>query len=649
VQSLFQTKHFALTLAESGMVQRLLKVLSAYIGSLECAVLAARCTECISDMVVLNEGAAGGASVDIVTAVSASMNSMMQSRDACMLALVGLKGLIRSFSLVEYASVLAPLSVQADCKSAVTAHLFTLSRKVQVEVIASAVSAGTVDMLLACMTLNSGDVVILAAAADCLSWMMVGHESTNMQEFLALNIVHIVKQGISALRTSLVSTNSSRCVRAWCRFFTSMMTNGGARAAGRTLSAELNTGEVGANGYGAKLASDCAAAIMDEEEGVSTLQALPSRFGHDPKVLRCIIQVQSALGIERLRSQNASLYPCCNTGELWQATLPSRGKPVVGEQVHRIDPIACEFVNFLHDKAVRTEEESQIEWAVGQDNVTYEFVSINTCCDVCASMMAVCASAGQFKPVSRALSLLSLWLGGVAQRCRLERVRSPLQVQVIRKLGSSIRDLCNALCSACAIDSKTTTVRPSFGHRATALAAFTCLFSASIAPDNCRTADVSTNITWQLQSDASSEATRLWGQLFMGEGGDETSAAAADVACEPTERELVDCLCSAVCALRTSAYAIFAFSQAARALLMPTGKQTAQIHLNMDVFLPIQGAGARQTSLYLFLVSMLARSRSDAAVFGSALSALAQVLYSAQVKSRKQCFCELCRTLVKVS
>ncbi len=147
----------------------------------------------------------------------------------------------------------------------------------------------------------------------------------------------------------------------------------------------------------------------------------------------------------------------------------------------------------------------------------------------------------------------------------------------------------------------------------------------------------------------------------MGEGSDANSAAAADEAREPTDNELlfsgmcalvrqlallgpaarlavgisstVECLCSAVCALGRSAYAIFSQSQAVRALLMPTGKQTAQIHLNMDVFLPIHGEGVCQTSLFLFLVSMVARSRCDAAVFGSALSALAQALYSAQVKT----------------
>lgn len=635
------------------MVQRLLKVLSTYIGSLECSTLAARCTECISDMVVLNEGVAGGESVDIVTSVSASMNSMMQSREACILALAGLKGLVRSFSLIDYASVLAPLSVPADCKSAVTAHLFTWGKKVHVEVIASAVSAGTVDMLLNCMTLNSGDLGILAAAADCLSWMMVGHESTNLHEFLALNIVHIVKQGITALGKCLASTNSSRCVRAWCRFFTSMMTNGGVRVPG-----QFNISETRASGFGAKLAASCALTIM-VEDGISTLQALPSRFGHDPKVQRCIIQLQSALGIEILRSQNANLYPCCNTGEIWQAVPLARGKSSDDERVSRIDPIASEFVNFIHDKSVKAEDESAFEWTSSVDDATFEFGSINACCDVCATMMSVCAAAGQFKPVSRALPLLCLWLAGVAQRCRLQRARAPLQVQVIRKLGSSIRDVCNALCSTCAVGSKSTAPRPSFGHRASSLAALTCLFSASISPEKCSTADVSTNVTWQLQPDASSEAARLWDQLFMGEGGDDTSAAAADAACEPTEHELVFCgicalarqlallgpaarlavgvsstiegLCGVVCALRRSAYAIFSQSQAVRALLMPTGKQTAQIHLNMEVFLPIQGEGVCQTSLFLFLVSIVARSRSDAAVFGSALSTLAHALYSAQV------------------
>ncbi len=636
------------------MVQRLLKVLSTYIGSRECCALAASCTECISDLVVLNEGAPGGAPVDIVTAVSFSMNSVMQSRDACILALVGLKGLIRSFSLVDYASVLAPLTIQSDCKSAVTAHLFTWSRKLHVEVIASAVNAGTVDMLLACITLNGGDIEIMTTAADCLSWMMVGHESTNLQEFLALNITHIVKQGISALRTCLTSANSSRCVRAWCRFFTSMLTDGGMWVPGQFKICETR-----ANGCGAKLAMSSAATIMLEEDGVSTLQALPLRFGHDPKVLRCIIQLQSALGVVILRSQNARLYPCCNTGEVWQAMPSSRGKPSGDERMHCIDPIACEFVNFLHDKAVRAEDESAVEWAASPPNATFEFGSLNSCCDVGASMLALCASAGQFKLVSRALPLLCLWLGGVAQRCRLERVRAPLQVQVIRKLGSSIRDLCHALCSACVVGSKPSAQQPSFGHRASSLAALTCLFSASIAPENCSTADVSTNVTWQLQPDDLPEAAKLWGQLFMGEGSDEASAAAAAAACEPTEHELlfsgmcalvrqlallgpaarlavgvsstVEGLCSAVCALQRSAYAIFSQSQAVRALLLPTGKQTAQVHLSMDVFLPIRGEGVCQTSLFLFLVSMLARSRNDAAVFGSALGTLAQALYSAQV------------------
>jgi hypothetical protein len=274
-------------------------------------------------------------------------------------------------------------------------------------------------------------------------------------------------------------------------------------------------------------------------------------------------------------------------------------------------------------------------------------------------MMAVCAAAGQFKPVTRALPLLCLWLAGVAEYCRRTRVRVPLQVQVIRKLGSSIRDVCNAVCAASAACPKEAPLRPSFGHRATALQAFTCLFSASIAPHNCSSADVSSNVSWQLQQDAESEATRLWGQLFMGEGGDAQSAAAADAAVEPTEREMLlaaacalvrqlallgpaarlalgvtsttEAVCGAVCALHRSAYALFSQSQALRALLMPTGKQAAQIHLNMDVFLPIPGAGACQTSLFLFLVSMLARARSDAAVFGSALCALAQALYCAQV------------------
>jgi hypothetical protein len=238
-------------------------------------------------------------------------------------------------------------------------------------------------------------------------------------------------------------------------------------------------------------------------------------------------------------------------------------------------------------------------------------------------------------------------------------MRVPLQVQVIRKLGSSIRDLCNALRAVGAVSSSGATPAPSFGHRATALAAFTSLFSASIAPDKCCTADVSTNVTWQLQSDAASEATRLWNQLFMGEGSDANSASAADVAREPSDCELVfsgmcalvrqlallgpaarlavgvsstiESLCGAVCALHKSAYAIFSQSQAIRVLLMPTGKQTAQIHLNMDVFLPIYGEGVCQTSLFLFLVSMVSRSRNDAAVFGSAVCALAQVLYCAQV------------------
>ena len=73
---------------------------------------------------------------------------------------------------------------------------------------------------------------------------------------------------------------------------------------------------------------------------------------------------------------------------------------------------------------------------------------------------------------------------------------------------------------------------------------------------------------------------------------------------------------------------------------MPTGKQAAQIHLNMDVFLPIHGHGVCQTTLFLFLVSMLARSRSDAAVFGSALSTLAQALYCAQVMHAFMISCE---------
>jgi hypothetical protein len=242
-------------------------------------------------------------------------------------------------------------------------------------------------------------------------------------------------------------------------------------------------------------------------------------------------------------------------------------------------------------------------------------------------------------------------------------LRAPLQVQVIRKLGSSIRDLCKSLCAACVLGSKPLEQQPSFGHRASSLAALTCLFSASIAPENCSTADVSTNVTWHLQPDELPEATKLWGELFMGEGSDETSAAAAAAAGEPTEHELlfsgmcalvrqlallgpaarlavgvsstVECLCSAVCALQRSAYAIFSQSQAVKALLLPTGKQTAQVHLNMDVFLPIRGEGVCQTSLFLFLVSMLARSRTDAAVFGSALGALAQALYSAQVMPHK--------------
>ena len=637
------------------MVQRLLKVLSTYIGSRECAVLAARCTECLSDMVVLNEGAAGGASMDIVTAVSASMNSMMQSRDACVLALAGLKGLVRSFSLIDYAPIFASLSAQPGCKSAVTAHLFSWSRKVHVEVIASAVNAGTIDMLLGCIMLNGADLGILAAAADCLSWMMVGHESTNLQEFLTLNIVHVVTHGIAALRTCLASSTSSRCARAWCRLFTSMLTNGGAQIPGHFAIKDAR-----ANGCSAKLAASCAEAIVSAEDGLSTLQALPSRYSHDSKVLRCIIQMTSALGIELLRNKNAGLYPCCNTGEIWQDLPTSRSKPTAEERFHRIDPVTCEFVNFLHDKAVRAEDESAIEW-MGLVEETFEFESINSCCDVSATMFAVCASAGQFTPASRALPLLCMWLGGVAQHCRLMRMRAPLQIQVIRKLGSSIRDLCNALCSANAASSNEATQRASFGQRATALAAFTSLFSASIAPEQCCTADVSTNVTWKLQDDASSEATRLWSQIFMGEGSDANSAAAADEAREPTDNELVfsgicalvrqlallgpaarlavgisstvECLCSAVCALGRSAYAIFSQSQAVRALLMPTGKQTAQIHLNMDVFLPIHGEGVCQTSLFLFLVSMVARSRCDAAVFGSALSALAQALYCAQVKT----------------
>ena len=663
-QTFFQTKQFALSLAECGMVQRLLKVLSTYIGSRECATLAARCTECISDMVNLNEGAAGGASIDIVTAVSASMSSMMQSRDACVLALAGLKGLMRSFSLIDYASLLAPLCVHASCKSAVTAHLFSWSQKMHVEVIASAVNAGTVDMLLGSITLNSSDLGILAAAADCLSWMMVGHESTNLQEFLELNVKHVVAAGISALRTCLAATSSSKCTRAWCRFFTSMLTDGGTRVPG-----QAKISDVRGNGGGAKLATSCAAAIIVAEDGLSTMQALPSRYSHDPKVLRCIIQLHSALGVERLRSRSSGLYPSCNTGEMWKEMPRVPGKVVEDQRLQCVDPIACEFVNFLHDKMVSPEEESAVEWGTSRTDATFELGSIDACCDVCATMMAVCASAGQFKPVSRALPLLCLWLSGVAEHCRRTRVRAPLQVQVIRKLGSSIRSLCNALCSESAA-SKETTQRPSFGHRATALAAFTCLFSASIAPDNCSTADVSTNVTWQLEQDAAaSEATRLWGQLFMGEGGDVTSAAAADVACEPTEHELVfagmcalvrqlallgpaarlavgisstiENLCGTVCALRRSAYALFAHSQAVRALLMPTGKQTAQIHLSMDVFLPIPGAGACQTSLFLFLVSMLARARSDAAAFGSALCALGQALYCAQVITW-QCFARKC-------
>lgn len=646
------------------MVQRLLKVLSAYIGSRDCATLAARCTECISDMVFLNEGAAGGASIDIVAAVSASMNSMIQSKDACILAFAGLKGLVRSFSFIDYAPVLAPLSVSADCKSAVTAHLFSWSQKLHVEVISSAVNAGTVDMILGCLTLNCDDLGILAAAADCLSWMMVGHESTNLQEFLALNIAHVVMQGISAFRKCLAAANSSKCTRAWCRFFTSMMTNGGTRVPG-----QFKAHDVRANGCGAKLAASCAAAIMVAEDGPSTLQALLSRFGHDPKVLQWIIQLQSALGIEILRSQNARLYPSCNTGEIWQAAKPSSGyKRDGGEQMQCVDPIACEFINFLHDKAVRAEDESIVEWLANQEVATFETESLNSCCDYCATMLAVCASAGQFKPVSRALPLLCLWLGGVAQRSRMQRQRVPIQVQIVRKLGSSIRDLCNALCSSSAIESKDIKRRPSFGYRASALAGFTCLFSASIAPEKCSTADVSTNVTWQLQQDASAEATRLWSQLFLGEGGDATSANAADIASEPTERELAFCgmcalvrqisllgpaarlalgvsstierLCGAVCALDRSAYAIFSHSQAVRALLMPTGKQAAQIHLNMDVFLPIHGHGVCQTSLFLFLVSMLARSRSDAAVFGSALSTLAQALYCAQVMHAFMSSCE---------
>lgn len=636
------------------MVQRLLKVLSTYIGSVECAALAARCTECLSDMVVLNEGAAGDASMDIVTAVSASMNSMMHSRDACVLALAGLKGLVRSFSLIDYACVLAPLVVQAGCKSAITAHLFGWSQKVHVEVIASAVNAGTVDMLLGCIMLNGADLGILAAAADCLSWMMVGHESTNLQEFLTMNIVHVVKHGILALRVCLGSATSSRCARAWCRFLTSILTNGGAQVPGRFTIRDAKAECCGLN-----LASSCAAAIAATEDGLSTLHALPLRYSHDPKVLRCIIQLHSALGIEILRSENANLYPGCNTGELWQAVPPSRGEQTFGERSHRIDPLACEFVNFLQDKAVRAEDETFIEWAASPFEENFAFGSINSCCDVSATMFAVCASSGQFKLVSRALPLLCLWLEGVAQHCRLNRMRMPLQVAVIRKLGSSIREICDAMRSVCAVGTNEAGQRPSFGHRATALGAFTSLFSASIAPVNCSTADVSTNVTWEVESDASSEATRLWGQLFMGEGSDANSASAADEAREPTDCELVfsgicalvrqlallgpaarlavgvsstiESLCGVVCALQKSAYAIFSQSQAIRALLMPTGKQTAQIQLNMDVFLPIYGEGVCQTSLFLFLVSMVARSRNDAAAFGSAVSALAQVLYCAQV------------------
>jgi hypothetical protein len=655
LQCCFDTRHFSLCLAECGMVQRLLKVLSTYIGSVDCAALAARCTECLSDMVVLNEGAAGGASMDIVTAVSASMNSMIQSRDACILALAGLKGLVRSFSLIDYASALAPLDLRADCKSAVTAHLFSWSQKVHVDVIASAVNAGTVDMLLGCIMLNCTDVGILSAAADCLSWMMVAHESTNLQEFLTMNVVNVVTYGISALRTCFVSAASSRCARAWCRFLTSMLTNGGAQIPGQFIIKDVR-----ANGFGSKLASSCAAAIVAAEDGMSTLSALTSHYSHDPKVLRCIIQLHSALGIELLRKNNASVYPGCNTGEIWQVVPPSRGKPAVGERFHRIDPLACEFVNFLHDKAVRAEEETFVDWVASPSQENFELGSINSCCDVCASMIAVCASSGQLKPVARALPLLCLWLGGVAQHCRLFRMRVPLQVQVIRKLGSSIRDICNALRSASTNCLNEAARPPSFGHRASALGAFTSLFSASIAPENCSTADVSTNVTWQLQNDATSEAARMWSQLFMGEGSDGNSASAADEAREPTDSELlfsgicalvrqlallgpagrlavgvsstIESLCGAVCALQKSAYAIFSQSQAIRALLMPTGKQAAQIHLNMGVFLPIYGEGVCQTSLFLFLVSIVARSRNDAAVFGSAVSALAQVLYCAQVK-----------------
>jgi hypothetical protein len=320
-------------------------------------------------------------------------------------------------------------------------------------------------------------------------------------------------------------------------------------------------------------------------------------------------------------------------------------------------------VNFLHDANVTSEDETTIEWAAGPDDTSFEFEALCSCCDACATMMTLCASAGQFKPVSRALPLLSLWLAGVAQRCRLERLRVPIQVQVVRKIGSSIRDLCNALCSAGISGKNEISSRASFGHRAAALVSFTCLFSASITHENCSTADNSLNVTWQLQHDSLSEATMLWSRLFMGEGGDATSSAAADVACEPTEHELVfsgmcallrqiallgpaarlavgvastiEGLCGVVCALRRSAYAIFSQSQSLRALLMPTGKQTAQIHLNMDVFLPIHGQGACQTSLFLFLVSMLARSRSDAAVFGSVLCSISQALYCAQVRTRQ--------------
>jgi len=96
------------------MVQRLLKVLSTYIGSLECFTLAARCTECISDRVVLNEGVSGGESVDIVTSVSASMNSMMQSREACILALAGLKGLVRC-TAVFLSSTTHPSLLRCPC------------------------------------------------------------------------------------------------------------------------------------------------------------------------------------------------------------------------------------------------------------------------------------------------------------------------------------------------------------------------------------------------------------------------------------------------------------------------------------------------------------------------------------------------------